>query len=619
MTGTSGATDTVHIVAPVVPDQRQRQFHFVMIKPTHYDDDGYPIQWFRSAIPSNTLACLNGLAEDARARKVLGPDVGFHLHTYDETNRRVRPDKIIRMIRKAGGKALIGLVGVQSNQFPRAVDLARPFLAAGLPVCIGGFHVSGCIAMLPELPGDIREAQALGISFFAGEAEEGRLDEVLCDAWNGRLAPLYNHMDKLPNLEGEPPPILPRIHVRRTSGSLSSVDLGRGCPYQCSFCTIINVQGRKSRFRSADDLEKIVRLNYAQQIYRFFITDDNFARNRDWEALFDRLIALRNGDCPRIGFTIQVDTLCHKIPNFIEKAAQAGVRRVFIGLENINPDNLIAAKKRQNKITDYREMLQKWREHGAITCAGYILGFPGDTRASILRDIQIIKRELPIDILELFYLTPLPGSEDHKVLAEKGVWMDPDMNKYDLYHRVSHHPTMSDAEWEETYREAWNAIYDPQHIRTVLRRSAACARGRPGTTLTTLLWFKLVDACEGVHPLEGGAFRLKFRRDRRHGLPRENPLTFYPRYLGEIAVKLWRYAKVYRQYKAILDEVLAAPDRWTYTDLAIAPPQADEFKTLNLYHATAGGEAALARKYRDDAIREGALATAWQAGAASRL
>src|SRR4051812_4473931 len=52
-----------------------RVFHLVMIKPTHYDDDGYPIQWVRSAIPSNTLACLNGLAEDARRRGVLGPDV----------------------------------------------------------------------------------------------------------------------------------------------------------------------------------------------------------------------------------------------------------------------------------------------------------------------------------------------------------------------------------------------------------------------------------------------------------------------------------------------------------------------------------------------------------------
>src|SRR5712691_3731307 len=160
-------------------------FHFVMIKPTHYDDDGYPIQWVRSAIPSNTLACLNGLAEDVCRRRVLGPGVEVSLHTYDETNRRVRPDRIIRMIRKAGGRALIGLVGVQSNQFPRAVDLARPFLRAGLPVCIGGFHVSGCIAMLADMPEEMRAAATFGISFFAGEAEHGRLDQVIHDAWGG--------------------------------------------------------------------------------------------------------------------------------------------------------------------------------------------------------------------------------------------------------------------------------------------------------------------------------------------------------------------------------------------------------------------------------------------------
>ncbi|MGC1358121.1 MAG: radical SAM protein [Xanthobacteraceae bacterium] len=168
--------------------------------------------------------------------------------------------------------------------------------------------------------------------------------------------------------------------------------------------------------RSADDLEKIVRENYAQGIKRFFITDDNFARNRLWEPLFDRMIALRVGEGLNIGFTIQVDTLCHRIPNFIEKATRAGVRRVFIGLENINPDKLMAAKKRQNRITEYRVMLQKWREHGAISWAGYILGFPEDTRETIKRDIEIIKRGLPLDILEFFFPTPLPGSEDHKVL-----------------------------------------------------------------------------------------------------------------------------------------------------------------------------------------------------------
>jgi hypothetical protein len=181
--------------------------------------------------------------------------------------------------------------------------------------------------------------------------------------------------------------------------------------------------------------------------------------------------------------------------------------------------------------------------------------------------------------------------------------MDPDMNKYDLNHRVSHHAKMSDAEWEDAYRAAWEAFYTPEHMRTILRRSFAIPNGRPKRTLSTLLWFKLMIAFEGVHPLEGGAFRRKFRRDRRHGLPRENAFVFYPRYLGENVVKATRYWALYRRTKAIYDDVEAAPDRLTYTDLAIAPPQRDEFETLDLYHATDGGEAALGRKRRDDALR----------------
>jgi hypothetical protein len=580
-------------------------FTFVLVKPTHYDDDGYPIQWFRSALPSNTLACMNSLGDDASRREVLGPGVTIEIDTYDETNRRVVPSRIIRKLKRKGGRALVGLVGVQSNQFPRAVDIAREFRAAGFPVCLGGFHVSGCIAMLPELPVEIRDAQALGISFFAGEAEEHRLDEVLVDAWRGELKPLYNFMDKLPSLNGEPAPILPRKHVERTSGTYTSIDLGRGCPYQCSFCTIINVQGRKSRFRSPDDLEKIIRANYAQGVDRFFITDDNFARNSDWEILLDRVIELKK-DNIHVGFTIQVDTLCHKIPNFIEKATRAGVKRVFIGLENINPDNLIAAKKRQNKITEYRVMLQKWRAHGALTFAGYILGFPADTKESILRDIEIIKRELPLDILEFFFLTPLPGSEDHKRLLAKGVWMDPDINKYDLDHRVSHHAKMSDAEWEDAYRAAWATYYTPEHIRTILRRAAQIPNGRPKQIASTIMWFKLMIEEEGVHPLEGGAFRLKSRRDRRPGLPLESAFVFYPRYGYETAMKAWRYWKFFSGTRRILNEVLAAPDRTTYTDIAIEPPRDDEFEQLSLYHATSGGEAALARKALGDSIRESA-------------
>ena len=582
--------------------QTAKIFHLVMIKPTHYDDDGYPIQWVRSAIPSNTLAALNGLAEDCKARNVLGSDVDIQLHTYDETNKRVRSEKIINLIRRDGGKALIAFVGVQSNQFPRAMDLAKPYLEAGLQVAVGGFHISGCISMLAETPPEMVKAQEDGITFFAGEAEEGRLDQVFLDAWNGTLPPRYDFMKDLPSLQNQPAPILPEKHIRRTYGSHSSFDLGRGCPFQCSFCTIINVQGRKSRFRSADDLEKVIRVNFAQKIDRFFITDDNFARNKDWESFFDRLIQLREVDKMDVKFVIQVDTMCHKIPNFIEKASRAGVNRVFIGLENINPDNLLAAKKRQNKITEYRDMIQMWRDHGATTYAGYILGFPNDTKESILQDVETLKRELPLDLVEFFFLTPLPGSEDHKVLLSKNIWMDPDLNKYDLDHRVSHHPKMSDTEWEEAYEAAWASYYSFEHIETVLKRAAAHPRGRPGNKLILLLYFHFMVTYEGVHPLEGGFLRIKYRRDRRSGLPIENPFLFYPKYAWELVRKHWTYGRLAWKFYRIYRNVKKSPNRRSYTDPATMANVEQDLDSLKMFTGTRGGEAAVAKTRRQKEI-----------------
>ena len=114
-----------------------------------------------------------------------------------------------------------------------------------------------------------------------------------------------------------------------------------------------------------------------QGLHSFFITDDNFARNKDWEAILDRLIQLRRGRGDQDPASSSRWTRsATSIPSFIEKCARAGVRRVFIGLENINPDSLVGAKKRQNKITEYRKMLLAWKNAGVITYAGYILGFP---------------------------------------------------------------------------------------------------------------------------------------------------------------------------------------------------------------------------------------------------
>jgi hypothetical protein len=237
-----------------------RRFQLLLVKPSHYDDDGYVIRWWRAMIPSNSLAALYGIAADCAERQVLGSNVGIDVEAIDETNTRVDVPALLARLRRNDNFGLLALVGVQSNQYPRALDIAREFRKAGIAVAIGGFHVSGCLSMLDGHAVGLDACRDLGISIFAGEAE-GRLDAVLQDAAAGKLAPIYNFMNDLPGLEGTVVPLLPKRYVTRTLGLSTSFDAGRGCPYQCSFCTIINVQGRKSRHRSADDVEHLVRLN----------------------------------------------------------------------------------------------------------------------------------------------------------------------------------------------------------------------------------------------------------------------------------------------------------------------------------------------------------------------
>jgi radical SAM superfamily enzyme YgiQ (UPF0313 family) len=551
----------------------KRTFKVVLIKPSHYDADGYVIQWWRSTIPSNSLASVYALIAECAQAQVLGPDVDIEIVAYDECNTIIDVESAIRQIR-AAGSGFVGLVGVQSNQFPRALDIARQLRAAGLTVVMGGFHPSGCISMLPELPPDLKEAQDLGITLYAGEGE-GRMADLLRDIDGGKLKAVYNYLSDMPSMDAAALPILPREVVTRVAGHYSSFDAGRGCPFQCSFCTIINVQGRKSRYRTADDVEAIVRANAAQNITRFLVTDDNFARNKNWEPILDRLIELREKDGFRIRLMLQVDTLCHRIPGFIEKSARAGCTAVFIGLENINPESLLGTKKRQNKIWEYREMLQAWKRAKVLTYAGYILGFPTDTPESIARDIEIIKKELPIDLLEFFFLTPLPGSEDHKKLYLRGVPMDPDMNNYDLEHACTAHPLMSKEAWKGAYDDAWARFYSDEHVETIMRRAAATGIGKT-KVFDSVTVFSGAARIEGVHPLQFGFVRRKLRRQRRSGMPIVNPLLFYPWRVFDFLRTAYRWLSLVRRYRKIQAKVAADPMAVHYMDEALAPTAVGE-------------------------------------------
>ncbi|MFL5257316.1 MAG: hypothetical protein ACJ8AI_31445 [Rhodopila sp.] len=270
-----------------------------------------------------------------------------------------------------------------------------------------------------------------------------------------------------------------------------------------------------------------------------------------------------------------MDTLCHRIPGFIEKAGRAGVVRVFIGLESINPDSLLAAKKKQNRIAEYRNMLLAWKRIRAVIWAGYIIGFPADTPATVARDIRIIQNELPIDFLEFFVLTPLPGSEDHQKMALAGTAMDADLNRYDTFHVVTAHATMSRDAWEQAYWDAWRSYYSFDHMRTLMRRAAATGISL-GKMLTMLLSFWSLSLVEHTHPLEGGYLCRKIRTERRPGLPIVPVWRFWPGHVADLVIRHIRIGSMAARLLMVRRALKRDPTARDYRDLALTPVGDDD-------------------------------------------
>ena len=341
------------------------------------------------------------------------------------------------------------------------------------------------------------------------------------------------------------------------------------------------MQGRVSRYRTADDVESIVRTLARQGISDCFITDDNFARNRNWEPILDRLIELREAGL-RVDFVIQVDTLCHRIPGFIEKASLAGVKSVFIGIESINPASLKAAGKGQNRITEYRSMLLAWRRARVVTFGGYILGFPSDTPQSIARDISIIKRELPIDIIEFSIMTPLPGSQDHKVLLDKGEKLDSDLNAYDSAHVVNDHPSMSRSALQAAYHRAWDDFYSWDHILTLLSRSIVTHR-KTATLAALICQYYGTHRYEAIHPLQGGLLRRRVAASKRGSTTA--PLLSSLKWRFKSAKSAFGLGLFYLRLQRVRRRLQKRLSRSGYADTAIEATDLGEPENLQLYES----------------------------------
>jgi radical SAM superfamily enzyme YgiQ (UPF0313 family) len=527
--------------------------HLYLIKPTQYDDDGYVVRHWRGVLPSNSLACLAGLTEEIVAQKRLGESVRIKIHLLDESVDRVPVKRICRSQRPGRAQTIVCLVGVQTNQFPRAADLARTFRRAGVTVMIGGFHVSGLLALMPGIPPDIQQLMDEGVTIVKGEVEE-TWGDLLSDAVHGRLKPLYDFVNDKPDLYEKPIPITSTKYLRKfVAPNFGTLDCGRGCPFECSFCTIINVQGRKMRFRSAEHIAQAIRHNYrAHGINFYFFTDDNFARNKNWEAIFDVLIRLREEEHIPAVFMMQVDVLSWKIPNFVAKAGRAGCQNVFIGMESLDAASLKAAGKNQNHVDEYSMLIESYRGAGISTHVGYIIGFPNETAESVRRDISLLIEAVRPDQASFFMLMPLPGSMDHVRMVQRGEWMDPDYNRYDSHHAVTDHPNLKDGAWKSLYLEAWKTFYSFDNMKAVLQRAP---RSKYWNILARFMWYKNSVLTEGRHPMMCGFFRLKGRTNRRPGYPTQSRWEYY----------VWRAREIRSHLAGMARILLEMEELWLQT------------------------------------------------------
>lgn len=512
---------------------RKQKAHLWLIKPSNYDDDGYVVTYFRGVLPSNTLNCLAALTEDVIENKSLGPDFEIRLHRLDETVQKIPVSKICRSGRHSRVPPIVCLVGVQSNQFPRAADLALQLRAGGCTVLIGGFHVSGLLSMLSEVPPDMQRLMDAGITLVKGEVEESWGD-ILKDAVCGCLKPLYDFSNEKPDLFEKPIPVIDRRLMKRfTCSRFATIDCGRGCPFNCSFCTIINVQGRKMRVRSPECIATAVRKNWhVNGVTYYFFTDDNFARNPQWEAIFDKLIELREVEEIPVTFMMQVDVLSYQIRRFVEKARRAGCSQVFIGMESINPESLKDAAKAQNRAADYVQLIETWRGAGVATHAGYIIGFPHDSTETVRSDLQRLIHEIQVDQVSFFILTPLPGSRDHLHMVQNRLYLDPDYNRYDSMHETMRYTGFPvPGSLKKLYFEAWETFYSFENMKRILLRAHP---RNYWNIFRNFIWYKNAVMIEKRHPMMAGFFRRKSRKAMRQGTPRPERRHFLRKRLLEI-------------------------------------------------------------------------------------
>ncbi|HZX35904.1 MAG TPA: radical SAM protein [Thermodesulfobacteriota bacterium] len=342
------------------------------------------------------------------------------------------------------------LVGIttMTTLAPRAYEIADEFRRRGVPVVLGGIHAS----MMPD------EALEHADCVVTGEAE-GVWPAVLDDFMNRRLKKRYAG-EGMHNLENLPRPRLDLLKKDRYF-SCSLIMASRGCPHDCSYCSVTTFWGKSFRYRPIPDV--ITELKSLPDKMVFF-ADDNLYGNKVYaKKLFKEMIPLKKK------WSCQGDTLIANDPELLNLAARSGCEWIFIGIESISQKNLAQMRKSFNKAGQYKETFKKIHDAGISIFGSFIFGLEEDDER-VFEDTVNFAIDCQLDAANFYILTPLPGTKLFEEMKAAGRLLHTEWDKYDANHVVFKHPKLSQEQLLEGLISAYRHFYSvPSVAKRILR------------------------------------------------------------------------------------------------------------------------------------------------------
>lgn len=540
--------------------RRPRRLVVALVHPSNYDHadlsggSSYVQTYTRGVIPCNTLRVLQSLTEEALGRPFYAR-MDTELYIFED-NIRSSQKAFRRLLKRFPSEdvlLVVGLVGVQTNQFPRALDLCRSALSCGARVVWGGPHITASIntslkgisAIDPMRPGVASphrmpdEIQLIldtpGVVVFHGDADAN-------DAWAHVLEDLVEGREKnyyeagLSGDLSDPGAIYESRYLRAFAAPVAAVDTERGCPFKCKFCAAIQAHGRKVRSRDPQALVDWVRRQCDShgKFVTILFASDNLARNPHWRELLSGLKRLHD-EGYRFSIWAEADVLCNSGPNagFLEAYAAAGGRGLFFGIESMNSKNILVADKKQNSVDRLPLFFAECRSHGIAPEGGYMIGFEHDTPESIREDVKLLI-QAGMSRASFFVKTLLPGSQDWAEAVMAGRSMNPDLNNYDSTVVSYEHEQMTREEWERAYNQAVRQFYSMDNmINTLISYKDSSARWR---LVKAFLWYRWAYLVEKAHPMTAGLYRYRPFAERRPGYSQDSLLL-------HVLSEIWRHIR----------------------------------------------------------------------------